>query len=329
MSGSVRSGRERETAPPVRSGGAPRLHLVGSPPAPVRGPLRLLHLWHLLSLDAPTVAALWTWFIARAAGVQLTWAAVAAMFLAVWMLYVADRLLDAGSGREAELEERHRFHRRHARAFLRGFGAAAVAVAILLSRLAPSALRLYALLAALLAAWLLLIHVRPQPSPRRLPKELAVGVFFAAAVFIPTVARSPGLRLELLPAAVLFAAVCALNCLFVYAWEHPGSRSEAHASTRWGTQFRRPIAWATVGCGIATAVAASMMPPLRAVQPLAAAAAASAGLLLLLDRRRHSLGRTSLRALADAALLTPLLVAPLLWLFPLQHFARLYGRRLF
>ena len=23
-----------------------------------------LHLWHLLSLDAPTVATLWTWFIA-------------------------------------------------------------------------------------------------------------------------------------------------------------------------------------------------------------------------------------------------------------------------
>lgn len=316
---SVRSGRDRQTGPPVRSAGVPRLRLVATAPARARGPVRLLHLWHLLSLDAPTVAAVWTWFIGRAAGVQLAWAPVAAMFLAVWMLYVADRLLDAASGREAELEERHRFHRRHGRAFLRGFGAAAVTLAILLSRLAPPALRLYALLAALLAGWLLLIHARPQPSARRLPKEVAVGVFFAAAVFIPTVARFPALRLELLPAAVLFAAVCALNCLFVYAWEHPGSRSEAHASTRWGTRFRRPIAWGTAACATAATACTSAMPLMRSAEPLAASAAVSVALLLLLDRRRHSLGRTSLRALADAALLTPLPVAAALWSFRLLH----------
>ena len=54
-----------------------------------------LVLWHLLSLDAPTVAALWTWFIARANHIRLPLASPVAMALAVWMLYAADRLLDA------------------------------------------------------------------------------------------------------------------------------------------------------------------------------------------------------------------------------------------
>ena len=60
-------------------------------PARVTSPLAL---WHLLSLDAPTVAALWTYFIARANHVQLSYAVPAAMFLAVWLIYAADRLLD-------------------------------------------------------------------------------------------------------------------------------------------------------------------------------------------------------------------------------------------
>ena len=35
--------------------------------------------------------------------------------------------------------------------------------------------------------------------------------------------------------ALLLAATCSLNCLFLYAWEHPGPRSRAHWSTRWAT----------------------------------------------------------------------------------------------
>jgi hypothetical protein len=56
------------------------------------GPLAL---WHLLSLDAPTIAALWTWFIASANHIHLPIASTLAMALAVWMLYAADRLMDA------------------------------------------------------------------------------------------------------------------------------------------------------------------------------------------------------------------------------------------
>ena len=88
---------------------------------PTHSPLAL---WHLLSLDAPTVAALWTWFIARANHLQLPLSATVAMGLAVWMLYAADRLLDAQSTHHDPLEARHLFHHRHHTAFLIGIFAA-------------------------------------------------------------------------------------------------------------------------------------------------------------------------------------------------------------
>ena len=71
----------------------PTLSLVPKPElSPRHSPLAL---WHLLSLDAPSVATVWTIAIAHAAGVDLPWTSAAAMFIAVWILYAADRLLDA------------------------------------------------------------------------------------------------------------------------------------------------------------------------------------------------------------------------------------------
>jgi hypothetical protein len=268
-----------------------------------------LALWHLLSLDAPTVAALWTVFLARSVHLPLPWSTPAAMFLAVWMIYAADRLLDSrelGARPLSGLEARHRFHHRHRSGFLVCTAAASVALALLLPRLDPRSLLLFALLGVLLAVWMLLIHARPSPeTDTRLPKELAVGVFFSAAVFIPTVARAPQLRLALLPLAALFAAVCTLNCLFVYAWENPVVSSHAHFTTRWATLHLPQLAIATC----ALAALATCLFATRVIETPAApsvACALSTALLLMLHAQRQRLTRTHLRACADLALLTPL-----------------------
>jgi hypothetical protein len=273
-----------------------------------------LELWHLLSLDAPTVAATWTVFIARCAGVWLPWTAPAAMFVAVWMLYAADRLLDArplpDGAQPPELEERHRFHHRHRAAFLSAIAVASGVLAGLLHRINADALRLYALLAALLAGWLLLIHARPLPSDqiRRLPKELAVGIFFPAAIFIPTVARAPQLQTALLPAAALLAGICTLNCLFLYAWEHPEPRTQAHWTTRWATGHLRPLALAVTLCAALVAgLSGTVVLPRLDLLP-ALACGLSAGLLMALDARRRRWRAVTVRACADLVLLTPLLV---------------------
>ena len=289
-----------------------------------------LALWHLLSLDAPTVAALWTLFLARASGVHLPIAAPAAMALAVWILYAADRildarildgrLLDARSNRSAthssDLEARHYFHHCHRRAFLIGIAFTAALLATLLPRLDPTALRLYLAEGVLLAAWFLILHATP--SAHRLPKEIAVGLFFSAAVFIPTIARAPALRPSLVPAAILLAALCSLNCLFIYKWEHTDAKREhpsrslvtpnaklAHATTRLALAHLSALT-------ITLAIAAAALALLHTAtpRPIPAAIALSTVFLLALDRSCTHLVPTHLRAAADLALLTPLLLLP-------------------
>lgn len=304
---------------------APRLHGLdqtrpaGSSPflLPPRPPQTqqhsLLGLWHLLSLDAPTVAAVWTWFTAYCCHVSLRWTSPSAMFVAVWMLYAADRLLDArhGNGQPGELEERHRFHAKHRRAFFTGIACGAVALAALLRGFSAPELRLFAALGSLLFAYFFLIHLWPASSRTqtagfaRLPKELAVGVFFAAAVFIPSVARNPALRISLLPAALFLAAVCTLNCLYVYTWEHPRDLSAAHWTTRFALERLTALTW----LAFAGALAAALCLHASRVAPLCVACGLSAGAFLLLHTCRRHVAPTTLRADVDLALLTPLLLA--------------------
>ena len=294
-----------------------KLNLVATatptqPSAKVRRATRPLALWHLFSLDAPTVAALWTWFIARAAHLRLPAFATLAMALAVWMLYAADRLmdarlLDARSAHEDTLEARHLFHHHHRSAFLSGIFAASVILAALLPRLDSQSIRLYLILGGLVFGYFVLIHAAR--SAHRLPKEIAVGIFFAAATFIPTVARRPGLRLALLPPALLFAVLCSLNCLFIYAWEHPAlERSHPpNAATRLALRHLPLIATGVVLTGIALALLDRHTP-----WPIPFAAAIAAIFLLIVNRSRSHIHSTTLRASADMALLTPLLLLPFL-----------------
>ena len=255
-----------------------------------------LALWHLLSLDAPTVAALWTFFIARATHTALPFATPAAMFLVVWILYAADRLLDSrhlrspGRARNAELEARHFFHHRHRRAFLAIIPIVAIAVTTLLPNLLPTTLHLYVIEGVFLFGWFLLVHT----TRSHLPKELVVGLYFAAATFTPTLVRRPQLATTLLLAyAALFASLCILNCLFIRAWED-----------RMGSSHRQ-LTITTAAIGLLSLVGLATSAP-----AIPGACALAAGTLLAIHRLRDRLSRTHLRAAADLALLTPALILP-------------------
>ena len=201
--------------------------LTRSAPAEIRtaAPTGLLHAWHLLSLDAPTVAIVWTAFIARASHVAVPLPELLALFLAVWLLYVADRLLDASSRTPRptplSLMPRHHFHHRYRSRFLALATIATIILIPLIVHLPRPDLRLDLTLAAALAVWFLLIH-RLVPT-RKLPKELTVGLFFAAATLIPTITRVP-VTTPMLLAAILFAIVGALNGLYISLWEAAPTR---------------------------------------------------------------------------------------------------------
>src|SRR5437868_7025790 len=75
----------------------------------------LLRGWHLLSLDAPTVAVTWCAAFLSVVGVPLTrpsarWPIVF-LSLATWLCYIGDRIQDARSCLDgSELRARHRFY---------------------------------------------------------------------------------------------------------------------------------------------------------------------------------------------------------------------------
>lgn len=256
-----------------------------------------LALWHLLSLDAPTVATLWTIFVARATHTTLPVVAPAAMFLAVWILYAADRLLDTRHlqsvkcVRITELEARHLFHFSHRRTFLAIIPVAAIAVAALLRGLLTATLHLYLIEGVLLVGWFLLVH----NTRFRLPKELVVGLYFAAATFTPTLVRQSQPNLAVFLCAALFAFLCTLNCLFIHAWEDDLFGSHMQLTTA-----------ALVLCIVSMALLTTSSPAIPAAIACAAAA------LLAMNRLRFRLSRTHLRAAADLALLTPALLLPFL-----------------
>ncbi len=324
---------------------ARRLDVSAARPAVSYTPLAM---WHLLSMDAPSVAALWMGFIARSAGVALSPASILSMFVAVWMLYAADRLLDArllgsvpaqresfsadADGSVPSLELRHYFHHRHRRPFLRGIAVAAVLLMVLLPGLPLRMLRLYVSLGALLIAWFLLIHTQETPkaegagssagavgfqdSPApHLPKELAVGVFFPAAIFVPTAAALPPLTRGLLAWAILFSAICTLNCFFLYRWEHPAGTTDAHWTTAFALRHLRVLAWLTVAASVLLAITAAV-PTLQMLPGGTAVGCASALaslLLLALHAFRNRMSAVHLRAMADVALLSPLLWLLAMW----------------
>jgi len=260
-----------------------------------------LSLWHLLSLDAPTVAAVWTWFVAEATRASLPAVVPAAMFVAVWMLYAGDRLLDGVTGNEA-MEERHRFHHRHRYGFAVALVVATGALVPLVVAIPWGILKLYLELAGPLFLWFAIVHSIAPARGLQLPKELIPGAFWAAAMFAPVWHGNGFQHGELAIAALCFGLLVTLNCWTIFAWEHQDV-GQAHSSTQLGVRWLRE---ATIA-GIAMPLVATLFAgPL--LTPIFCAIALAAALLWMLDRSRASLQPTHLRAAADLVLLTPLVL---------------------
>ena len=264
---------------------------------------RVARLWNLASLDAPTVALVWTLALARAAGVTLpVWVPIA-ICLGTWTVYVGDRLLDARRAlRDANttsLRERHVFHWRHRRLLLPMAAMAGSVAAVLVLTQMPIAFRERdSLLAVAALAYFSGVHAPGARRFRALPlKELLVGVIFAAGCAVPTLLRLPAAALALpLCGALFLAALAAMNCYAIDRWE-----SHAAEHVRSGCVALALIAL-SVGSGIA------LSSHVLACAALIAASGLSALLLAALDGVRGRLSPLALRSAADLVLLTPALL---------------------
>ena len=153
-------------------------------------------------------------------------------------------------------------------------------------------------------AW---VHLGRGRVMARLPKEVAVGGVFAAGVVLPAWSRIGARRWEFLLLAILFAAVCTLNCVAIEEWE----------SLRKGNfgEDRRSLGAKDFGSGrfaIALAICAALMTPVVRLRgefsAIGAAIAVSAILILILDLMRERISADALRVLVDVALLAPALL---------------------
>ncbi|MGD1062527.1 MAG: hypothetical protein ABR860_04630 [Terracidiphilus sp.] len=298
------------------------------------GPPRALAFWHLASLDAPTVAVVWSLAFAWVGGVHLPPWVPLLLALATWSVYVCDRLLDGlawlREPAQHALRERHRFHWRYRRTLLpMAIAAACAAAGIILAFMPPITRARDSVLAAAALAYFSGVHSGrnawqfPLQGPRSFPgKEFLVGVLFTAGCVLPAWHRphafaAPGSTIWAfwIP-AVFFAALAWLNCSCIAGWESMDEPWEARSgSAKHVLSDQRPKPPATfyvsvlLACGglFSAAVGASAHPRPAA---LLAAGATSASLLALLDRTRARFSALALRAAADFVLLTPLALIP-------------------
>ena len=212
--------------------------LVFRAPAPLR-------FWHLASFDAPTVALVWSLAFAWAAHVILPLWVPALLVLAVWAVYVADRLLDARASLRNtalhRLRDRHFFHWRHRRILLPLAAAAASAAAWIIFTLMPTIAReRNSMLAAASLVYFTRVHTGRKLPPylQILSKELLVGMLFTAGCALPAwspVRWTPENQLRFgrcLTTAGFFAVLAWLNCHAIDRWESTSGSTESSLQSR-------------------------------------------------------------------------------------------------
>jgi len=252
----------------------------------------------VLSLDAPAVAVCWQWLFAKSFHVATSPLVPLLTGVSVWMIYVADHMLDVRDG--AVYSARHRFVQRH-RQSLTAIMALTATVAAIASLFLPiPILRGGIELAGIVLGYMAAVHVSRRKLLRYWPKELVIGLVFAAGASLATWTNSPAVA-HAWPAILIFAAICTLNCAALDGWEWRSHRLISrypHRLTRW---IARHFSIAAIAALIA---AAALL--VRARNPVALALGASVLMMMGVARLRHRLSPDTLRLMFDATLLTPL-----------------------
>jgi hypothetical protein len=246
--------------------------------------------WHLLSLDAPTIAALWAHLFAQAVNVRVTWIEEVVLAGAVWLTYTADRILDSSLAADpAHLRARHRFaHRQRSRLAVTWV---LVLLAVVWLSLTHIDRRLFTAGCGLLGGvlvYLCAVHITPRGLAPDWVKRTGVAAIFSVGTALPAW-RHAGDPAILVWPVVAFAVLCFLNCTAIEIWESEPQHGNF---------------------GLAMALSAGVLallcrsPLLPAGRVVLLACTLSVVGLTVLDAARAHLSSEAVRVLADVALLT-------------------------
>jgi hypothetical protein len=269
-------------------------------------------LWpNLLSLDAPLIAVLWLHLFAVSGQIKLAPDVTLVLALVVWLIYIADRLLDSVRGAGA-MSARHRFYRAHLKAFALLLAGLLATTCWACLSLDYRTLRDGVLLAFMIGVYFALVHWLKGDQHTRFPKEAVVAILFGVGTFFPAWVHLPHETVAMAVTAALFILICWLNTALIEYSEwirlrHAGAETP-HASTIIAGRHLPAI-------GISVAAAASLLAFVGSLHlefPLLIAIALSASLLAVLGYFWRHLAINAVRVLADVTLLTPSIVL-LLW----------------
>lgn len=267
----------------------------------------LLRSWHLLSLDAPTVALVWLFAFAWAARITLPIWIPIVLACGTWGVYLLDRILDARSAlyhnQVSELRQRHIFHWRWRRIlFPLALFLITLAISMAIAEMPPTSRVRNSILMAAALGYFLGVHARAVGLATakfawlKNFKELFVALIFTAACVLPTFARTHHSS-ALIVSALLFVALAWLNCHAIQLWESRGSSA------------KNSVLAAATFLGILTILTAWVSARVDArFAALDGAVALSVLLIVLLQIYKQHFSRLALRIAADLALLTPLLL---------------------
>jgi hypothetical protein len=264
---------------------------------------------NLLSLDAPVIAVVWQALFAEAAGVRLALSASMALALAVWSVYLADRMLDAGRAEQDGDAARHRFCREHRNIYLyllilvftTGAGAAAF--------VRPSLLVEGISFGGAVMVYFAVVHRPELQRTPSIPKEFLVSLLFAAGTILAPWMRTGEHRLLAAGAAGFFLA-CLVNTSVIedFEWKRlrRGIGPGPHRLTRMVSAHCKILSLsAAVVCAGVGVISSD------GLRTLMMAAAASHLALFAVCSSKRQLTPEAFRVLADVALLSP--AALLLW----------------
>jgi hypothetical protein len=261
--------------------------------------------WNILSLDAPTVAVVWALLLARPSHMRLRAADEIVLGLVVWCIYVSDRLFDGlNPTNQRVLRERHLFCAKHLRALTWLLVLAAFAVLwVTADFLAPLEVSAGMKLAAMIGAYMAIIHAGRGSIARFVPKEVAVGILFAVGTTLPAWSRLSEFSWDEWTPFGLFAVLCSLNCLAIECWEneprYPDWFQGRSPVIRWAETRINQLAVALAVSAFAVVLVRRHPGPFGSGLPAISLAAL---LILLLNCHRNRLSGRALRVLADATL---------------------------
>jgi hypothetical protein len=273
-------------------------------------------LWpNLLSLDAPVVALAWAWLFAKAWGVvSVPWQLWLTLGSAVWIIYAADRIIDARRAAASDL--RHQFHARYAKLFVAVMiGLAVWSLHSILFVLSKTVLQYGLVIMVFAVGYFVVACTQPRDGRPMIGKNALAGLTFAYGAAAGIHAYSPVMGIGEMFFSVevlIFAGLCVVNMTAIDFLNLEGEEEEDAAAV---------LNLATLlVAGVAMFIYMSSLK--REVfffhegfyheqyfyKPFAAGILVGAACLFLLNQGRRRLDRKGYRVLVDLAVLAPVFV---------------------